>query len=47
MKILVLGTTIFLSANDVINIVYHVENQQLTRFGDYYQFLDYEAKEIT
>ncbi|HGL1109893.1 TPA: ABC-F family ATP-binding cassette domain-containing protein [Streptococcus pneumoniae] len=25
--------------NDVINIVYHVENQQLTRYsGDYYQF---------
>ena len=32
--------------NDVINIVYHVENQQLTRYsGDYYQFLEvYEMK---
>lgn len=32
--------------NDVINIVYHVENQNLTRYsGDYYQFLEvYEMK---
>ena len=30
--------------NDVINIVYHVENQQLTRYsGDYYQFLEVYA----
>ena len=32
--------------NDVINIVYHVENQNLTRYsGDYYQFQEvYEMK---
>ena len=38
--------TIFHFLNDVINIVYHVENQQLTRYsGDYYQFLEvYEMK---
>lgn len=32
--------------NDVINIVYHVENQHLTRYsGDYYQFQEvYEMK---
>ena len=30
--------------NDVINIVYHVENQQLTRYsGDYYQFQEVYA----
>ena len=35
--------------NDVINIVYHVENQNLTRYsGDYYQFLEvYEMKNLS
>ena len=32
--------------NDVINIVHHVENQQLTRYsGDYYQFQEVHAME--
>lgn len=35
---------IFLSLNDVINIVYHVENQLLTRYsGNYYQFQEVHA----
>ena len=33
--------------NDVINIVYHVENQQLTRYsGDYYQFQEVYSRTL-